>query len=55
MSLASVEAGRIRLSSATHNLAAAAARYHTVVVMAWGLVIAGLILQRFWMYWTLLI
>ncbi|MEV6157082.1 vitamin K epoxide reductase family protein [Nonomuraea sp. NPDC052129] len=52
VSLASVEAGRIRLPSAMHNLAAAAVRYHTVVVMAWGLVIAGLILQRFWMYWT---
>ncbi|MEU6719308.1 vitamin K epoxide reductase family protein [Nonomuraea sp. NPDC046802] len=51
VSLANVEAGRIRVSE---GLGRVAVRYHTVVVMLWVLAVAGLIVARFWTNFTMM-
>ncbi|MFG1697136.1 vitamin K epoxide reductase family protein [Nonomuraea sp. NPDC049309] len=52
VTLANLESGRLRLPSPLRRVAGAATRYHSVVVMVWGLVIVGLIVQRFWWFWS---
>ncbi|MFC4015852.1 vitamin K epoxide reductase family protein [Nonomuraea purpurea] len=52
VSLANVEAGRIRLPE---RLGRVAVRYHTVVVMLWVLIVAGLIVARFWTNFSMMI
>ncbi|MER6174600.1 vitamin K epoxide reductase family protein [Streptosporangium sp. NPDC001681] len=55
VTLANLHSGRIALPRGAHRAAAAAARYHTSVLMVWMLAILGLVLQRFWSYWITLI
>ncbi|WP_067175197.1 vitamin K epoxide reductase family protein [Microtetraspora niveoalba] len=55
VTLANLEAGRIPLPGVARRFAAAAARYHTVVLTVWAFVIAGLVLERFWAYWITLL
>ncbi|MGA5191432.1 vitamin K epoxide reductase family protein [Streptomyces griseoincarnatus] len=47
--------GHLPVPAAVRRAAAAVAGYHGVVLTGWYLIIAVLILQRFWLYWTTLV
>ncbi|OLT35741.1 Vitamin K epoxide reductase [Actinomadura sp. CNU-125] len=47
--------GHLPAPPAVRRVAEAAARYHAVIATGWYLLIAGLVLQRFWPYWTSLV
>ncbi|WP_055714191.1 vitamin K epoxide reductase family protein [Streptomyces torulosus] len=47
--------GHLPLPDRVRRAADAVASYHGVVLTAWYLIIVGLILQRFWLYWTTLV
>lgn len=50
--LHNLRAGHIRLPKAADRVSVAARNYHGVVLTSWYLVIAGLVAQRFWDYWS---
>lgn len=50
--LHNLQAGHIRLPKAADRVSVAARNNHGVVLTSWYLVIAGLVAQRFWDYWS---
>ncbi|MEU0352763.1 hypothetical protein ABZ302_39050 [Streptomyces sp. NPDC006237] len=43
------------MPAGVRRAASAVAGYHGVVLTAWYLIVAVLILERFWLYWTSLL
>ena len=50
--LHNLDRGHMRVPVAARRLVDAGAEYHGVVLTAWYLIIAGLVAQRFWDYWS---
>lgn len=52
--LCNAEHSRVPLGSA-RNVLLGLARFHTLVLTLWFLVLVGLVLNRFWHYWVTLL